>query len=295
MICYVYKIIDVDTGKYYIGKRITASYENYEADPYMGSGIWIRNYSKEYNNLKRLPHKVYKNQLPNNIEKHLIEYCSHDNLSNREEYYIGDKWVCDNLCMNMSPGGIGCVGSENRSYDNTIYEWKHISGEKYVGTKRDFYMKYGLSQTAVYNVANGKNISVKGWYIDEERYSTANKTHNRTDDTLYEWKHKDGRVEIATKHQMETKYNLTKGKASAVANGTQISVNGWYVDDEKYNKRKTKPYDDTIYDWYKVNGKCETMTRRGLVEKYCLDTSAINNVIKGKRKSHKGWILNKNV
>jgi hypothetical protein len=45
--------------------------------------------------------------------------------------------------------------------------------------------------------------------------------------TIYEFIHKDGRIEVCTPYELRVKYNLSQSQTSQVINGTCKSVKGW--------------------------------------------------------------------
>lgn len=98
MIHYIYKIVflcGTPNNRYYIGKRSTDKYDNWDDDPYSGSGVFCKEYFDKYGKIKNV---TYKKICLEETES-LIEN------SEREAYWIGDLWELDPLCMNKMPGG----------------------------------------------------------------------------------------------------------------------------------------------------------------------------------------------
>lgn len=291
MFHYIYKITKLSTSEYYIGKR--SSSFKCEDDPYMGSGIWIRKECKDVSKMNKIPDRAYKKYLNEDYVKTLLEYvnCVKD-IDERESFYISDKWINDDLCLNRTPGGIGSMyGKENLSFDKNIYEWKKENEETLYMTQYEFRNYTNISQSNISSVVNGKSISCFGWFLDENKYKNNKNTHNRSSKIKYNWYHKDGKIETLTISEMENKYNLTKGKASAVACGKQISCNNWYIDKEKYNNRKTNGIvDDKIYTFKKDNIVLYK-TQKEFREMFNYPASPISGLIKKRRKSYKGWVI----
>lgn len=68
--------------------------------------------------------------------------------------------------------------------------------------------------------------------------------------------------------------------------------NPWYGKGHLQLGRSNPAYDHTIYHWFnKYTNDTEVCHRCVLIKKYKLSESHIHRVIKGKRKSHKGWTL----
>lgn len=98
MIHYIYKIhflCGYPSGRYYIGKR---SYHGNDIskDKYTGSGDFCVEYFKKY---KPIAGQTYiKEILEINPSKKIN--------TDRENFWVGDLWKSDPLCMNKIPGGI---------------------------------------------------------------------------------------------------------------------------------------------------------------------------------------------
>lgn len=90
MYYYIYKIT-LTKGKfknhYYIGQHKTDNMD----DGYKGSGILVNKYYKKY---------------PNDFIKEILCYCKDkDELNKAEDFYVGDLYKTDPLCLNLIAGG----------------------------------------------------------------------------------------------------------------------------------------------------------------------------------------------
>lgn len=93
---YVYKIINLIDGKYYIGQRHCCC--PIEKDNYMGSGKLIKLALKKYGR--------------DNFKKEILEICpTKETLDEAERRWIGEDWLIDE-CYNLRPGGIGGSNTE---------------------------------------------------------------------------------------------------------------------------------------------------------------------------------------
>lgn len=94
---YIYKIhflCGYPSGRYYIGKH--THHGLLESDKYAGSGTFCKSYFKKYGKI-----------LGETYIKEIIEINpSHEINVNREEYYIGELYKTDPLCMNLIKGGV---------------------------------------------------------------------------------------------------------------------------------------------------------------------------------------------
>jgi len=90
---YIYKITEMTTGKYYIGKRKSSTCR----DGYCGSGNWIRT----------MVEKITLNNIFNNVfTKTVVRLAeTRKQLNEMEKYYIGDLHSTDVNCMNLKQGG----------------------------------------------------------------------------------------------------------------------------------------------------------------------------------------------
>lgn len=85
---YVYKITNKINNKYYIGKRVKSSFD----ENYWGSGV----------NIKRALDKYGKE----NFYREILDTAESDEeLNEKEKFYIGDYYLTDELCYNLTEGG----------------------------------------------------------------------------------------------------------------------------------------------------------------------------------------------
>lgn len=88
---FIYETRCKKTGKFYRGKHSTDDLD----DGYIGSGVWIT----------RGQRKNGRDQ----YERTILEFCSEENLSDREIALIAEVYDDPN-CMNLTEGGIGGPG-----------------------------------------------------------------------------------------------------------------------------------------------------------------------------------------
>ena len=93
MIYYTYKTTNLINGKFYIGKRTSSQYDNWYADPYLGSGTLLLAAIKKYGK--------------HNFVKNIFCYAesNKENCEN-ETLFVADLWKTDD-CYNLRPGGEG--------------------------------------------------------------------------------------------------------------------------------------------------------------------------------------------
>ncbi len=67
------------------------------------------------------------------------------------------------------------TGDQTSRYDHAIYHFVHVSGEEKHATKYDMKIYVGGSTTKIYDVANGKRHTYKGWSLFGKSSSRAQK------------------------------------------------------------------------------------------------------------------------
>lgn len=90
MYYYIYKITCTAgsfKNHYYIGQHKTANLD----DGYKGSGVKIQSYYKKY---------------PNDYKKEILCWCdSEEDMNVKEDFYVGDLYATDPMCLNLKAGG----------------------------------------------------------------------------------------------------------------------------------------------------------------------------------------------
>lgn len=128
MIHYTYKIINSQTGEYYIGVRSTNTTP--ECDCYMGSSsIWTKSYIQKYKSIlcKEILNSSYVTRKDaENAERVLITECINDPL-------------CINLCI---------PGEDFTMFSKPCAEWrKRYYSKLYTGSGNPFYNKHHSEET----------------------------------------------------------------------------------------------------------------------------------------------------
>lgn len=112
---YIYKITCLAGSfkdHYYIGQRKCHCLP--EEDPYKGSGTKILDYYKKY---------------PHDYKKEIICLCKDaDDLNQKEDFYVGDLYKTDPMCLNLVAGGNGYHIFDGEK--NGMYGKKHSEYSK---------------------------------------------------------------------------------------------------------------------------------------------------------------------
>lgn len=102
---FVYKLINIETGKYYIGGHSTPDLD----DGYLGSGAEIRKIVKE----------IGKTRARLLFKREIIKFCKdNDALKNAERKYIAAS-LNDEMCYNKNKGG-ACQGKKTEEQKQKI-------------------------------------------------------------------------------------------------------------------------------------------------------------------------------
>lgn len=111
---YIYKITFLKgnpINRYYIGKRSYYGFD-IDSDSYTGSGTFCFAYFKKYGTV-----------LGETYTKEILEVNESQSVNQkREEYWIGDLWETDPLCMNLCPGGYGSADHDTNCYVQDKYK-----------------------------------------------------------------------------------------------------------------------------------------------------------------------------
>jgi hypothetical protein len=90
--------------------------------------------------------------------------------------YTASGWYIPALNAHGVHGKYYTTGDRNGAAVKTAYEFKHVSGVEFAGTRMALVEKYGLNRQAVHNMAKGASATSGGWYMvkDGEPMHAAN-------------------------------------------------------------------------------------------------------------------------
>lgn len=107
---------------------------------------------------------------------------------------------------------------------------------------------------------------------------------------IYSFIHKSGIIETCTQYKLNEKYGFINGKISAVVNNKRKSYKGWSLSTTNINSIK---YRDEQFIFLHISGINEYCTMEVFCKKYNFESCQISRLCSGKRRSYKGWYLNK--
>lgn len=300
---YIYKITNINTGQYYIGKRET-TVDVFE-DTYMGSGNWIRKCAKEFKMLKKLPPKATIRNLPSFFVKDILFVCDDREVAfDMENKIIGNLWYIDHLCMNKCPGG---NGGSIREYnlDHTKYHFYDLNKKlDFYATKRDLKIMYPSIKP--YRLVNGTLISSANVVMYENRNAligyeiTRNK---QKDNNKYHFYDIENNIEItSTKKQISKKYKISVTEITKLVEGKYNFYNNLVMYQNKNIGKISKNigrnnvnFDPDVYHFFDTNTKQEfKCTKNELRKMYNVSSSLPIRLIRGEIKSCKGVIFIRN-
>jgi hypothetical protein len=112
---------------------------------------------------------------------------------------------------------------------NKIHHFVHISGEEFIGNRRDFLKKYtNLKRQYIDFLVSGKSKSAKGWSLFD---ISTNKLKNKIDSTTYHFQNKDGHVFVGNCYDFRKTHNINQGNLSRMIRKDKkvLSIKGWYL------------------------------------------------------------------
>lgn len=134
---YIYKITFLKgepEGRYYYGKR-TYYGLSIDNDNYTGSGNFCFAYFNKYGTILNETYLKEIIEITNNQQENL----------DREEYWIGDLWKIDPLCMNQCPGGKGSADHDTNCFVQDKYKKDIAQYDLYGNFIRSW---HGIRETA---------------------------------------------------------------------------------------------------------------------------------------------------
>lgn len=237
---YIYKITFLKgnpKNRYYLGKRTYFGFE-IEKDTYTGSGLFCFAYFKKYGIIEG---ETYLKEI---IEINLDQ----ETNRKREEYWIGDKYETDPLCMNLVKGGYGSADHNTLCYVQDKYK-KDIA-------QYDLYGNFIRSWHGIRETARELGINKNGIIacIKEKKPSAFG----------FQWKYWDGTENpiepfykilpitqytragefVATfenPHDAEEELNIDASSIKQVCDGKRVSAGDyiWRYKNEAFDKYRT--------------------------------------------------------
>ena len=248
---YIYKIIFLKgdpINRYYIGKR---SYYGFDinSDSYTGSGTFCFAYFKKYGAI-----------LGETYLKEILEVNDTQEINrDREDYWIGNLWKIDPLCMNLCPGGYGSVEHDTNCYVQDKYK-KDISQYDLYGNFirtwhgiRDAARELGVNRTGIQNCIAGRKPSGFGF---QWRYSdgTENPIEPFYKIIYIDQYTRDGELiaSFESPHDAEVELGIDAGSIKSCCNGERPSAGNyiWRFKGDDFDKYRTvlmKPNETRIY------------------------------------------------
>jgi len=121
-------------------------------------------------------------------------------------------------------------GSNNPSYDHTVYTFYHKDGAIEVCTQYDLRIKYNLQGPNLSEVIRGNQKSTKGWRMSEKESPNMTGKVQPNCETIFVFEHKTGIIEHLTQRQLYLKYNLPcRNGISQIVSKKIKSYKGWRV------------------------------------------------------------------
>lgn len=147
---YIYKITNKINGKFYVGRHKAS--ENESFDKYWGSGVLIKKAIDKYG--------------IDNFTKEIIEYCTEENINEREVYWINTLKARENN-YNISTGGAGGDSTLDTEVYNNGHHIIYLRKGEHIpeGFKKGSLPKYHNEEWHLKcsKSSKGKNKNKKPW------------------------------------------------------------------------------------------------------------------------------------
>ena len=282
----IYKHTSKTSGKSYIGLTSTSierRWIQHISDAKTGSKLHFHNAIRLYG-VEDWIHEVVETKLT-----------SLEEANKRELYYIRLYDTFENG-YNLTIGGDGGTGRvwterhrEELDATKPVYKFIHYSKGVEELTLLKMVDKYGMSKGTLHGLINGTRQSCYGWQMYE--VVGDNPTNFDKEEETITFYHEDGRIEKCTSRELSDKYKLTYSKVTALVRGLSKYVKGWSLQQYELTYRHDSPK-SKVRKWYNTDtGITEELSTSAICRKYGLSTGSLTSVAKGRRSSHKGWVL----
>ena len=315
--CGVYKIENIINKKCYIGSTTRTFKERY-----CNHKTKLKNNKHENEYLQR----AYNKYGGNNFEFSILETCSKDNITEREQYYmdkLNSKEKYNILEFAHTVRGFKHTieeklkmirwGNNNGNYTG-IYTFYHPEYKYFIGSRCEIIEKMKLKESGVHKICNKQLNKHSGWVC----LGRGSIDHGDKIEFIYNkiickpmmvFYHKDHNIFIGNAYDFRKKFNLKRGGINSIIDGTRQSNCGWiYLGKyhtnfvvpssitETYNTRlsfsnKTHSLLDKTYTFINTNGNNYIGTLRNFIINYGIEPRGIKRVCKGERKTHIGWYI----
>ncbi len=225
----IYKITNTINRKFYIGST---------EDFYTRFKGHVTDFNKKTQN----PHfqNAWNKYGPNVWEMTLLELCSEEKLTEREQWYL-DKWEMTKTGYNVSPSAQSSRGTRRTAKQKKKHSnlWISISGKNFTiidpkGERHEgiglirFCREKQISSTAICAVVRGESTHHKGWHLPNTDISKINIRAERPKKYYFidinQKKHEINHGEL---NLFCEKNGLTSSCLSMVWSGKRISHKGW--------------------------------------------------------------------
>lgn len=288
---YIYKIIFLKgspENRYYYGKRSFYGI-SIEDDKYTGSGNFCFAYFKKYGTIEG---ETY-------IKEIIEENPDIDTNRDRENFWIGDLWKTDPLCMNQCPGGKGCAEHDTLCYVQDKYK-KDISQYDLYGNFiktwhgiRDACRELNINRTGVSACLKGRKPTAFGymWKYSDNTENPIEPYYRITPVVQY---NREGKQisEFNSPIEAEHKTGINSGSIRSCCNGERPSAGNyiWRFKNDAFDKYRTNlidPKDKNRIYTKKIRPILQFTKNGEFVKEY----SCINDAMKALNKDGNGSMI----
>lgn len=186
--------------------------------------------------------------------------------------------------------------------DKTAYQFKHIDGREFFGTRIELAANDNVPRASIDNIVRGVCLSAYGWYIPQKvsdgvigTAATSGDRSGTADKSVYQFKRVDGIVETCTRQALIKKYDLDAASFNHMASGKAFSSQGWFRPDLNpegvfgTGAERNGRFNPETYRFVHDDGREETLTLHAMHLKHGGNRACWNKPLSGK--TYRGWAL----
>ena len=178
------------------------------------------------------------------------------------------------------------INGQKSSEKQDVYKFTHFRYGIETLTLYDMSKKYNLSKGTLSLVIQGQRAHHKGWQMFD---TVGNSPINyEKESTTYKFWHTNYGIIECSRKELSNRFSLTMGKLKGLVDETSQEVKGWRLSKNK-DKDLIKGQNSILRKFKHKDGKIFIGSTSDLVALINGSSGSMTQVVKGKRKSHKGW------
>lgn len=136
----------------------------------------------------------------------------------------------------VDPASLSRCGKNHPAYDQTIYEFEHLDGQTFSGTRYEFREQTGISALMINAFIRGVNHTLKGWFFAHRKGNlppgNVGVHNNKHDPRVFKFKHKNGSIFVGTGLAFRKAHNIDHDGVYRLKIGKSRTSYGWSLVEE---------------------------------------------------------------